>query len=70
MRRNCAKTLSAYHRDPITTGNWLAASRTGLSAKWAYRAVVCGCVCPNSLPTMGKDTPLETRCEANECRRS
>jgi hypothetical protein len=53
-----------------TTGKRFAASRCGSSAKCAYRAVVCCWVCPKSFPTIGKETPLETRCDANECRKS
>ncbi len=37
---------------------------------WAYLAVVCGCVWPNNLPTIGSETPLETKCEAYVWRRS
>ena len=47
-----------------------AASRTAVSARCAYRAVVWGWVWPSSLPTTCRDSPLETRCEANVWRRS
>jgi len=48
----------------------LAASRRAPSAICAYRAVVWGSVCPSNLPTMCRDSPLDTRWEANVWRRS
>ena len=45
----------------------VSASRTAVSARCAYRAVVWGWVWPSSLPTTCRDSPLETRCEANVC---
>jgi hypothetical protein len=50
--------------------NLFAASRSARSARWAYRAVVWGSVCPSNFPTMCSDSPLETRCDAKVCRRS
>ncbi len=47
-----------------------AASCRGSAARWAYRAVVCGCVWPRSAPMIGRLEPAAAATDAKLCRKS
>src|SRR5262249_20209871 len=45
--------MAAARRLPMCS----EARRSGSASKWAYRAVVDGCVCPSNLPMIGRPKP-------------
>ena len=63
----CGADASA---SPILSPTLEADALTVSWARCAYRAVVCTCVWPRSLPIMGRLSPSATAREAKECLRS